>query len=120
MSDSHSLAQEEAFSSSYDICHTLDDMNESRINARVGEATQRQMEELVRATGQTTSDVVREAIAVYHAQVRKERPAPLRLLAMVGKYSSGRTDGATNYKAIVAEAIDAKFAASHPPPKKPR
>ena len=58
MSDSHALAQGEVFSSGYDICHTLDDMNESRINARVGEATQRQMEELVRATGQTTSDVV--------------------------------------------------------------
>jgi predicted DNA-binding protein len=86
-------------------------MNEARINARVGEATLRQMEELVRATGQTTSGVVREAIAVYHAQVRDARPVPKRLLAMVGKGRSrdGRTDVATNYKQVLAESLADKY-----------
>jgi hypothetical protein len=86
-------------------------MNETRINARVGEATQRQMEELMRATGQTTSGVVREAIAVYHAQLRNARPVPKRLLAMVGKGRSrdGRTDVATNYKQVLAESLADKY-----------
>ena len=86
-------------------------MNDIRINARVDEATQRQVAELVRATGRTTSDVVRAAIALYYAQVRKERPPPKRLLAMVGKYQSrdGRTDVSTNYKQVIAESLADKY-----------
>jgi hypothetical protein len=84
-------------------------MNENRINARVDAATQRQLEELTLSTGQTISHVLREAVAVYHAQVKGARPRPERLLAMVGQYSSGRGDGSTNYKAIVAEAMEEKY-----------
>jgi hypothetical protein len=85
-------------------------MNETRINARVDGTTQKLLDELVLSTGQSISHVVREAIAVYHAQLRKERPVPKRLLAMVGKYSSGQSDGASRYKDIVAEAIEEKYA----------
>jgi hypothetical protein len=96
-------------------------MNEHRINARVDEGTQKQLDELVLSTGRSISDVVREAIAVYHVQVRqRQRPLPRKLLAMVGKYDSGRSDGATNYKAIVAQAIEDKYAPSHPPRRKKR
>jgi Ribbon-helix-helix protein, copG family len=90
-------------------------MNENRVNARIDEATQERLNELILTTGQSVSHVVREAIAVYHVQMQKQRPLPKRLLAMVGKYESGHTDSATNYKAIVAEAIEEKCARTQPP-----
>lgn len=91
-------------------------MGDTRINARLDEEAQKQIDYLVQATGHNTSHVVREAIAVYHAQVRQSRPIPKRLLAMAGKYRSvdDRSDVASNYKQYVAEAIEAKYALSHP------
>jgi Ribbon-helix-helix protein, copG family len=90
-------------------------MNENRVNARIDDATQERLNELILTTGQSVSHVVREAIAVYHVQMHKPRPLPRRLLAMVGKYDSGRADGATNYKAIVADAIEEKYLRTQPP-----
>ena len=86
-------------------------MSEHRINARVDDKTQEQLDDLVLSTGGSISHVVREAIAVYHTQVRKERAVPKRLLAMVGKGRSrdGRTDVASNYKQAVAEIIEGKY-----------
>ena len=93
-----------------------------RVNARLDPEAEAQIKYLTETTGQGVSLVVREAVAHYfvHVRERERNKVPKRLLAMVGKYSSGRSDGATNYKAIVAEAIDAKFAASHPLPRKAR
>jgi hypothetical protein len=108
------------------LCHTLYDMNgkranQSRVNARVDAATQQQLDDLILSTGQSISHVVREAIAVYHAQVKtKQRPLPRNLLSMVGKYSSGRSDGATKYKAIIAESLERKYGLSHPRKAKPK
>jgi predicted transcriptional regulator len=92
-------------------------MNENRINARVDPATQERLDELVLSTGQSISHVVREAIAVYHAQHKQARPPPKRLLAMVGKGRSrdGRTDVASNYKQVVAEIIEGKYALTQAP-----
>jgi hypothetical protein len=87
------------------------DMNESRINARVDPETTRRLEELAEATGQSVSHVVREAIAVYHAQFKTSQPPrPRHLLAMAGKYSSGHGDGSTRYKEIVGEVLEQKWA----------
>jgi hypothetical protein len=81
----------------------------SRVNARLDEASQQQLEYLTSATGQGVSDVVREAIKVYHAQVVQARkPGPSRFLALAGTGRSGRSDIASNIKAYVAEAIEAK------------
>jgi hypothetical protein len=93
-----------------------------RVNARLDPQAQEQIKYLIETTGQGVSLVVREAVAHYYMHVREraQHKVPKRLLAMVGKYDSGRSDGATNYKAIVAEAINAKFAASHPLPKRKR
>jgi Ribbon-helix-helix protein, copG family len=90
--------------------------HDHRVNARVDDATQERLNDLILTTGGSVSHVVREAIAVYHAQVRKERPAPKRLLAMVGKGRSrdGRTDVASNYKQVVTEIIEEKYRLSHP------
>jgi Ribbon-helix-helix protein, copG family len=90
-------------------------MSENRVNARIDDATQERLNELILTTGQSVSHVVREAIAVYHVHVQKQRPLPRRLLAMVGKYDSGHADSATNYKAIVADAIEEKYLRTQPP-----
>ena len=82
-----------------------------RVNARVDEATQMQLNYLTEATGQTVSDVVREALAVYHAKVREQQPRPKsKYLALAGTGRSGHTDTASNVKKYVAEAIEAKMA----------
>ena len=90
----------------------------TRINARIDRGTQERIDELMQATGQTASHVVREAIAVYHAQVRREQPRPTHLLAMAGQGRSrdGRSDVATNYKQILADSLAAKYRL----PPKPR
>ena len=80
-----------------------------RVNARVDEATQKQITYLTEATGQTVSDVLRDAIGVYHAQVQGRRPAS-RFLALAGTGDSGRSDIASNVKEYVAQAIEAKMA----------
>ena len=90
-----------------------------RINARLDDDAQRQIDYLVQATGQSTSHVVREAIAVYHAQVQGARPrAPSRFLALVGQGRSGRSDVALNVKAHVAQAVEAKFSRAQQPPRR--
>lgn len=86
-----------------------------RLNARLDDEAQKQVEYLKQATGQSVSAVVREAIAVYHVQVRSQQTRPpSRFLALAGTVRSGRSDIASNVKAVVADAIDAKFARSHP------
>jgi hypothetical protein len=96
----------------------MNENRENRVNARIDDATQERLNELILTTGQSVSHVVREAIAVYHVQMRKARPLPTALLSMVGKYESGHNDSATNYKAIVAEAIEDKYALPRLPAKK--
>lgn len=94
--------------------------NDHRVNARVDDATQARLDELILTTGQSVSHVVREAIAVYHMQMCKQRPPPRRLLAMVGtgRSKDGRTDVSVNHKQLYTEALEEKYALSHPPAKK--
>lgn len=86
-----------------------------RINARLDEATQQQLEYLTQVTGQSVSHLVRESVAHYYVQVRRGRPSS-GFLSRAGQWSSGHTDTASNVKAVVAEALDAKFP---PAPVKP-
>jgi hypothetical protein len=79
-----------------------------RVNARLNEDSQQQLDYLTHTTGQSVSHVLREAVALYHAQVRSQQGGPKRLLAMVGKGNSGQSDIASNVKHYVGEAILAK------------
>ena len=93
-----------------------------RIIARLPQQTAEQVEYLTAATGHTVSHVVREAIAVYHAQVRGGRKrGGSKFLALVGTGDSGHTDTASNYKALFAQYLDEKFERSHglAPKKRP-
>jgi predicted transcriptional regulator len=80
-----------------------------RVNARLDELEQQQLEYLAEVTGQSISHVVRESVARYYAQVRAKTAAPSRFLALAGKGRGGRTDVAGNVKRHLDDALDAKF-----------
>lgn len=79
-----------------------------RVNARLDEVTQQQLDYLTQVTGQSVSHVVRESVAQYYAQVRRQR-APSRFLAMAGKGDSGRSDVASHVKAHLTEILEGKL-----------
>ena len=81
-----------------------------RVNARIDETTEQQLDYLTRATGSTVSQVLRDAIAAHHRHVLQQQSKPTSLLSLAGKGDSGIGDLSANYKRYVAEAIDAKFA----------
>ena len=66
-----------------------------RVNARLDDNTQEQLNYLTTATGQTVSHVVRESVAQYYVQVRGAAAQPKAFLALVGKGNSGRSDVAS-------------------------
>ncbi len=80
-----------------------------RINARLDDETQAQLDYLVLSTGQSASHVVRESVAHYYAQVKQKQPRPSRLLAMVGTGNSGRTDVSSNVKDHLTEILEKKL-----------
>jgi len=90
-----------------------------RVNARLDETTQQQLEYLTQVTGQSVSHVVRESVAQYYVQVRQQQRPPSKLLAMAGRWRRGHTDSSVRVKEIVAEAIEEKLGL-RPPAKKPR
>lgn len=79
-----------------------------RINARLDDEAQKQIDYLTQATGQSVSHVVREAVARYHAQTKAQQAGPRRLLAMIGQAESGRTDIASRYKDLLTESLSQK------------
>ena len=76
-----------------------------RINARLDDEAQQQIDYLTQATGQSMSHVVREAVARYYTQTRAQQGGPRRLLAMIGQGDSGRSDVASNVKREVDDAL---------------
>ncbi len=79
-----------------------------RVNARLDEATEQQIDYLMRVTGQSVSQVVRESVAQYYVTLRRGHP-PSRFLAMAGQWRSGHDDTASQVKAVLADALDAKL-----------
>jgi hypothetical protein len=79
-----------------------------RINARLDESSQQQLEYLAQATGQSVSHVVRESLARYYTEVTTRQRPPMKFLAMVGQGHSGRDDLASNYKQVLADSLAAK------------
>ena len=76
-----------------------------RINARLDDEAQTQIDYLTQTTGQSVSDVVREAVARYYTQTRAQQGGPRRLLAMIGQGDSGRSDVASSVKREVLAAL---------------
>ena len=81
-----------------------------RINARLDEATEQQLEYLTQTTGQSVSHVVRESVAQYYVQVKGRRqPSRLLALALSGQWRSGHSDTSTNIPSVVLEALKVKY-----------
>jgi hypothetical protein len=90
-----------------------------RINARLDPQTEQRIRYLTAASGASVSHVVREAIAVYHAQVRgRAAPPASKFLAHVGRGRSGRSDVASNLRQHLGEILDAKHGLK-PAPRRP-
>jgi len=79
-----------------------------RINARLDDQAREQIDYMAQATGQSVSQVVRDSVAHYYAEVRARQTGPKHLLALAGKGRSGRDDVASNVKREVAQALDEK------------
>jgi predicted transcriptional regulator len=90
----------------------------ARLNARLDGDTARQLHYLTTATGQSISHVVREAIAVYHVQVRQQQGKPSQLLALAGRGDSALGDLARNYKAYLTDGLTAKHRARAAPARR--
>ncbi len=81
-----------------------------RINARLDEDQARKVAYLRERTGQSVTEVIREAIARYHAQVSEQRERPADVLLRTGFVGCGAADEtlSRDYKHVLAESIDAK------------
>ena len=79
-----------------------------RINARLDDEAQAQIDYLTQTTGQSVSHVVREALARYHRDVRASQGGLRHFAKLIGQGDSGRTDLATDYKQLILESIVVK------------
>ena len=87
-----------------------------RVNARLDEESQRQIDYLTETTGMPVSHVLRVSVGHYYRQVRAQRAGPKHLVALIGKGQSGRSDIASDVKGRLSEALGEKHRAV-PSPK---
>ncbi len=80
-----------------------------RINARLDEASEQELNYLAKVTGQSVSQVVREAVSRYCREVRTERVGLRHFAQAVGLGDSGHANIAGNVKKHYAEALQAKY-----------
>ena len=89
-----------------------------RLNARLDDEANSNVEYLTQATGQSVSQMVREALARYRREVQPQRSTLRHFAQAIGNSGSsgnsgcgdsGRSDLASNYKQIVGEIIEAKL-----------
>jgi predicted transcriptional regulator len=86
-----------------------------RVNARLDDETQRQLQYLIEATGSGVSDVLKASLAHYYQKVRADqRPRLRHLSASIGKVGSGRSDISARAKELLADAIGDKVTARQP------
>ena len=80
-----------------------------RVNARLDDESQRQLEYLQEATGSGVSDVLKASLAHYYSAVRADRaPKLTHLLACIGKSGSGRSDVSVRVKELLTDSTAAK------------
>lgn len=80
-----------------------------RVNARLDDESQRQLEYLLEATGSGVSDVLKASLAHYYSAVRADRaPHLTHLLAFTAKSGSGRSDVSVRVKELLTDSTAAK------------
>jgi hypothetical protein len=87
-----------------------------RVNARLDDESERQLEFLVETTGLGVSDVLKTSLAHYYRVVRSASPARLtHFRAFIGRQGSGRSDVATRSKELFAASVAEKLSGSARP-----
>jgi predicted DNA-binding protein len=81
-----------------------------RINARLNDEHARKVEYLRAATGQTPSDVVKEAIDHYYTEVSAAPKRASQVLERTGFIgcADGEPELSTDYKRLLGKSLDAK------------
>jgi len=80
-----------------------------RVNARLDDESQRQLEYLLEATGSGVSDVLKASLAHYYSAMRADRaPRLTHLLAVTAKSGSGRSDVSVRAKELLTDSTAAK------------
>jgi Ribbon-helix-helix protein, copG family len=80
-----------------------------RVNARLDSTQAGKLAYLSEATGQSASDVMREAVDRYYEQVKSEKGKDRRILnSLIGKYEGGPADLSENYKQYLTESLTKK------------
>lgn len=79
-----------------------------RINARLDDATARELERLIEETGDSVTDVIKSAIHCYHSTLAgKARRSVFELFSEAGLIgcASGPSDLSTHYKEYLTESL---------------
>ncbi len=79
-----------------------------RVNARLDLERQRKLEEIARRTGLSVSDILKEAIDVYHERLAESVATARRELEGFIGCADGPEDLSDSYKAQLAESFERK------------
>ncbi len=79
-----------------------------RVNARFIGVAEKQVDYLAKTTGQSVSDVLREAVDHYYREVRGGATGLRHFGRHVGAYRSGRADTSERYKDTITDDLVAK------------
>ena len=89
---------------------------DSRINARLTGEDARRFKQLRAVTKQSASEVIREAVKLYHEKMVKPKKTPYEILLESGLIGSfeGPEDLSVNYKKYMAEDLAKKWRLDEP------
>lgn len=76
-----------------------------RVNARFIGVAEKQVDYLAKTTGQSVSEVLREAVDHYYREVRGAQPQLRHFGRHVGAYRSGQQDTSERYKDLLTDDL---------------
>lgn len=82
--------------------------NGMRVNARLDEATSQELRQLMKETGKSVTEVIRESIHRLYLQASLEAHSPAEAFADLIGCIDGPTNLSTNYKAALSDSLRAK------------
>ncbi len=89
-----------------------------RVNARFVGVAEQQVEYLATTTGLKVSDVLRDSVDFYYRHVRGESPQLKHLSRLIGQGCSGSGDVSAKVKQYLGDALQEKWIAGAPAPKR--
>lgn len=80
-----------------------------RVNARLDEVTSQELRQLLKETGMSVTEVIRESIHRFYLHENVATRTPAESFADLIGCIEGPADLATNYKAVLRDALHAKL-----------